>query len=174
MSTTRITNCLPSKNMIETTLLTAAFVTIHVAAYLDRAQDIESNNAGISLSLASKILASLHSASALFKIWENFERAGHHAHVGKYMVASGLSLVTAFGALGGVWGVADSEANLALGVTNATGNFLGRLFSSANRNAVMSELEVRFDHASMSQGNARELLVKDTHHNQDYQQFSSP
>jgi hypothetical protein len=144
MTSARIMNLLPSKSTCKSTLLTAAFVTVHVAAYLDREQDNESSSV-ITFSLTSKIVASLHTAYAFYEVLENFERAGQYFNPSKYKLASAGALVTSLGTLAGVWAVGDSRANLILGVSNAGSNFFGRLFSAAHRKAVMSELIVSFD-----------------------------
>jgi hypothetical protein len=155
MSYARITNLLPTKSVIETTLLTAAFITVHVGAYLDREQDNESTSV-MTFSMISKLVATCHTSAAVFKVWENLERAGQHINPSKYKAASGGALAASAGTLAGVWAAADSRINLVLGISNAASNFLGRVFSSAHRKAVMSELVVSFDSLIEAENNANQ------------------
>jgi hypothetical protein len=145
MSYSRITNLLPSKNTVKSGLYTGLFITIHIAAWLDREQDNE-NNPPITLSLLSKIVASIHTAAALAEILDDLSLASLHSNLGKYKAGAGGMLAGSFASVAGVWATTDSKANMIFGVANATFNGVGRLFSGTHRNIVMAEEVINFEH----------------------------
>jgi hypothetical protein len=129
-----------SKNTMEASLLTSAFLAIHIVAYLDRESDKICDKASdyISLSFMSKIISILHSLATTIKVYENFERSGGVGHNSRYKTFAVLSVAGSFGLIAGQWLTSHSIGNLGCALGNGVFNFFGRLSSAAYRKKVAS------------------------------------